>query len=141
MKQDIDLNRVQSAGWANLFGGLGGSARWGIKHWACHRSRIGSAQRVGWRTLISATLCGLALFFGASVISFFPKPVLGGMLLYTGLSFLVDWLIDALQIASASRLSSRVGHPLHHRFRWFHRRHRRPGSSSPPRCSSSVIRA
>ncbi len=35
------------------------------------------------------------MFFGASVISFFPKPVLGGMLLYLGLSFLSDWLIDA----------------------------------------------
>ena len=36
-----------------------------------------------------------ALFFGAAIISYIPKVVLGGTLLYLGLSFLVEWLIDA----------------------------------------------
>lgn len=95
VKQDIDLNReLQSAGWANLFGGLGGSTvgyqTLGLSSLA---HRLGAKSRLA--NLISATICGLALFFGASVISFFPKPVLGGMLLYLGLSFLSDWLIDA----------------------------------------------
>jgi len=62
-------------------------------------SRVLLAHRLGAKSrlvnLISAAICGLALFFGASLISYFPKPVLGGMLLYLGLSFLVDWLIDA----------------------------------------------
>jgi SulP family sulfate permease len=40
-------------------------------------------------------VCGVALFFGASLISYFPKPVLGGMLFYLGLAFLVEWLVDA----------------------------------------------
>lgn len=95
VKQDIDLNReLQSAGWANLLGGLGGSTvgyqTLGLSSLA---HRLGAKSRLA--NLISATICGLALFFGASVISFFPKPVLGGMLLYLGLSFLSDWLIDA----------------------------------------------
>lgn len=95
VKQDIDLNReLQSAGWANLLGGLGGSTvgyqTLGLSSLA---HRLGAKSRLA--NLISALICGLALFFGASVISFFPKPVLGGMLLYLGLSFLSDWLIDA----------------------------------------------
>ncbi len=95
VKQDIDLNReLQSAGWANLLGGLGGSTvgyqTLGLSSLA---HRLGAKSRLA--NLISATICGFALFFGASIISFFPKPVLGGMLLYLGLSFLSDWLIDA----------------------------------------------
>lgn len=95
VKKDIDLNReLQSAGWANLLGGLGGSS---VGYQALGMSAL--AHRLGAKSrlvnLISALLCGAALFFGASLISFFPKPVLGGMLLYLGLAFLVEWLIDA----------------------------------------------
>lgn len=95
VKQDINLNReLQAAGWANLLGGLGGSTvgyqTLGMSSLA---HRLGAKSRLA--NIISALICGAALFFGASVISYFPKPVLGGMLLYLGLSFLVDWLIDA----------------------------------------------
>ncbi len=95
VKQDINLNReLQAAGWANLLGGLGGSTvgyqTLGMSSLA---HRLGAKSRLA--NMISALICGAALFFGASVISYFPKPVLGGMLLYLGLSFLVDWLIDA----------------------------------------------
>jgi SulP family sulfate permease len=95
VKKDIDLNReLQAAGWANLAGGLGGSS---VGYQALGMSAL--AHRLGARSrivnLISALVCGAALFFGASVISFFPKPVLGGMLLYLGLAFLTEWLIDA----------------------------------------------
>ena len=44
--------------------------------------------------LISASLCGAALFLGGSLLAFFPKPIAGGLLLYLGLSFLVEWLYD-----------------------------------------------
>jgi SulP family sulfate permease len=95
VKQDIYLNReLQAAGWANLVGGLGGSS---VGYQTLGMSSL--AHRLGAKSrlvnLISALLCGVALFFGASLISYFPKPVLGGMLLYLGLSFLSDWLVDA----------------------------------------------
>jgi SulP family sulfate permease len=95
VKQDIDLNReLQAAGWANLVGGLGGSS---VGYQALGMSAL--AHRLGAKSrlvnLISASICGLALFFGASVISYFPKPVLGGMIFFLGLSFLVEWLIDS----------------------------------------------
>ncbi|HEV2359807.1 MAG TPA: cyclic nucleotide-binding domain-containing protein [bacterium] len=40
-------------------------------------------------------MCAAVLFFGAGLLSFFPKPVLGGFLFFLGLSFLVEWLYDA----------------------------------------------
>ena len=95
VKQDIDLNReLQTAGWANLAGGLGGSP---VGYQALGMSAL--AHRLGAKSrlvnLISGLVCGMALFFGASLISYFPKPVLGGMLFYLGLAFLVEWLVDA----------------------------------------------
>jgi SulP family sulfate permease len=39
-------------------------------------------------------LCGFTLFFGADVLSIFPKVILGGLLLNLGLSFLEEWLYD-----------------------------------------------
>ncbi len=95
VKQDINLNReLQAAGWANILGGLGGSTvgyqTLGMSSLA---HRLGAKSRIA--NIISALICGAALFFGAAVISYFPKPVLGGMLLYLGLSFLMDWLIDS----------------------------------------------
>ena len=95
VKQDIDLNReLQSAGWANLAGGLGGSP---VGYQALGMSAL--AHRLGAKSrlvnLISGLVCGAALFFGASLISYFPKPVLGGLLFYLGLAFLVEWLVDA----------------------------------------------
>jgi SulP family sulfate permease len=98
VKKDVDLNReMLAAGWANLAGGLGGSS---VGYQALGLSAL--AQRLGARSrlvnLISALLCGVALFFGASLISYFPKPILGGMLLYLGLAFLVEWLVDARKV-------------------------------------------
>lgn len=95
VRQDIDLNReLQSAGWANLLAGLGGSP---VGYQALGMSAL--AHRLGAKSrlvnLISGLVCGAALFFGASLIAYFPKPVLGGMLFYLGLSFLVEWLVDA----------------------------------------------
>jgi sulfate permease, SulP family len=94
-KQDIDLNReLLSAGWANLAGGLGGSP---VGFQALSLSSL--AYHLGVRSrlvgLFTALFCGAILFFGSSLISFFPRPILGGMLLFLGLSFMVEWLVDA----------------------------------------------
>jgi len=98
VKKDVDLNReLMASGWANLAGGLGGSS---VGYQALGLSAL--AYRLGAKSrlvnLISALLCGVALFFGASLISYFPKPILGGTLLYLGLAFLVEWLIDARKV-------------------------------------------
>ncbi len=95
VRQDIDMNHeLLTAGFANLAGGLAGST---VGYQTLSMSAL--AHRMGAKSrlvnLISAVLCGLALFFGASLISYFPKPILGGMLLFLGLSFMVEWLVDA----------------------------------------------
>lgn len=95
VKQDVDLNReLQAAGWANLVGGLGGSSvGYQTLGLSVLSHRLGAKSRLV--NLISGLLCGLTLFFGASLVSYFPRPVLGGMILFLGLSFLAEWLIDA----------------------------------------------
>ncbi len=94
-QQDIDLNHeLLTAGLANIAGGLGGSpVGYQTLGMSALAHRLGANSRLV--NLISALLCGAALFFGAALISYFPKPVLGGMLLYLGLSFMVEWLVDA----------------------------------------------
>lgn len=97
-RQDIDLNReLITAGLANLAGGLGGSP---IGYQTISMSSL--AHRLGARSrlvnLVSGLICGAALFFGASLFSYVPKLVLGGMLLYLGLTFMLEWLIDARRV-------------------------------------------
>lgn len=93
--EDVNLNReLKVAGIANLAAGIGGS------HTAYHTLslstlgiKMGSNSRfVG---LFAALLCGIALWFGASILIFFPKFVLGGLILFLGLSFIVEWVYDA----------------------------------------------
>ena len=45
--------------------------------------------------LVSAGLCAACLIFGSTLLTLFPKPVLGGLLLFLGLAFLVEWVYDA----------------------------------------------
>jgi len=94
-RQDIDLNReLQSAGIANVVAGLGGGLTG--YHYLGDSVLVykmgGRSRLVG---IFSAAWCGAALVLGASLLSFFPKPVLGGLLLFLGLSFLVEWVYDA----------------------------------------------
>jgi len=94
--QDMNLNReLQVAGLANLVTGLGGGL---IGFHALGLStlsyvKLGAKSRlVG---LVAALVCLITLIFGETLVSLFPKPVLGGVALYLGLSFLVEWLYDA----------------------------------------------
>jgi SulP family sulfate permease len=94
-RRDIDLNReLQSSGIANLVAGLGGGpAGYHALSLSALGHMMGSNSRlVG---LFSSLLCGVMLFFGASILSLFPKPVLGGLILFLGLAFLVEWVYDA----------------------------------------------
>jgi SulP family sulfate permease len=93
--EDMDLNReLKVAGIANFAAGIGGS------HTAYHTLslstlgiKMGSNSRfVG---LFAALMCGMALWFGASILTFFPKFILGGLILFLGLSFVVEWVYDA----------------------------------------------
>ncbi len=92
---DIDMNReLLVAGIANLAVGLGG----GVVGYHTLTDTV-LAYRMGARSrlvgLITAGVFVAALIFGSSVIALFPKPVLGGLLLYLGLELLVEWVYEA----------------------------------------------
>ncbi|MBN1200328.1 MAG: SLC26A/SulP transporter family protein [Anaerolineae bacterium] len=90
--QDIDLNReLKVAGLSNVAAGLGGGVA------GSHvLSETALAYRIGARSrlvgLLLAGVCAFVLFAGASLLSYFPKPVLGGLLLFLGLDFLIEWV-------------------------------------------------
>jgi SulP family sulfate permease len=95
VKEDIDMNlELQSAGLANLVAGLFGSTvGYPALSLTVLTHRLNAKTRLA--GVFAALVCGGTLLFGASALSFFPKPVLGGILLFMGLSFLVEWVVDA----------------------------------------------
>jgi SulP family sulfate permease len=94
-RKDIDLNReLVAAGVGNIIGGLGGSSV-GFQYLGISSLpfRAGAFSRLVGFT--AAFLTGLVLLFGASLLSLIPTPVVGGLLFFVGVSFLVEWLYDA----------------------------------------------
>ncbi len=93
-RTDIDLDaELKSNGLANVFaapfGGLVGCI-------ALSRSllnfKAGATSRIS--GMAAALLCAGVLLAGASFLTYFPRPVLGGLLLYLGLSLLIEWVYD-----------------------------------------------
>jgi SulP family sulfate permease len=93
-EKDIDLNReLQAAGLGTFGAGIGGGM---VGYHALSLSALGfkmgsSSRLVG---LFSAMLCGIVLVLGASILSFFPMVIVGGLLLFLGLSFLIEWAYE-----------------------------------------------
>jgi len=94
-RKDIDLDQeLRANGVANLLIGLIGSGPVGYPALSLSalNYKAGTPERlVG---IVAASVCFAALFFGAGFLSVFPTPILGGLLVFLGLSFLVEWLID-----------------------------------------------
>jgi len=95
VKEDIDMNReLGVAGVTNVVAGLFGST---VGYQSLSLTVL--AHRLNAKTrlagVFAALVCGGTLLFGASLLSYFPKPILGGVLLFMGLSFLAEWVIDA----------------------------------------------
>jgi len=94
IKQDVDLDReLKMTGFSNMLAGLGGTPPGYLT-----LSETSMAYNIGARSRLSSIvvvlLCAFTLFFGANVLSIFPKVILGGLLLNLGLSFLEEWLYD-----------------------------------------------
>jgi sulfate permease, SulP family len=93
-RQDMNLNReLQIMGLANGFSGLGGGP---VGYHALSLSvlshRMSPQNRIV--GVVVALLCGLTMVVGASFLSYFPGFLLGGVLLFLGLDFLVTWVYD-----------------------------------------------
>jgi SulP family sulfate permease len=93
IRRDVDLNReLRSAGFANLLSGLGGGM---VGYHALSLSAL--SYRIGARGrlpgLLAGAICLALLFTGSALLAYFPVPILGGLLLFLGLDFLVDWVV------------------------------------------------
>lgn len=94
--RDLDFNReLTVAGAGNLAGSLVGGGLVGFT--AIAYSSLVIRARASGRIVNIVMCCGflLTLAFGASFFDILPQAVLGGVLMYLGLDFLVIWLYDA----------------------------------------------
>jgi SulP family sulfate permease len=93
--RDIDLNQeLRAAGLTNLAGGLCGCMpNCQSLSLAKLASEMGAPSRlVG---LFSALICAGLLWFGSNLLDYIPRFVLGGILLFHGIEFLVEWIWNA----------------------------------------------
>jgi sulfate permease, SulP family len=94
-ERDLELEReLRVTGVANALTALiGGVPGYLSLSESTLNHKVGARSRAP--GLISAGLSVLALVAGMSAIAYFPKPVLGGLLVYLGVSFLVETLYDS----------------------------------------------
>ena len=93
--QDIDLNReLKAAGSANLILGLmGGIAGYQVLADTILAYKMGAKTRLV--SLLTVILYAAILIWGFSLLSLFPLPIIGSLLLFLGLSLLKEWLYDS----------------------------------------------
>lgn len=93
--RDADLNQeLRSAGIANVAAGAGGGMpgfHGVILTVLAHRTGV-SNRFVG---VIAGVVSAAALLAGTSTLGMLPRPLLGGLLLFLGLGFLVEWAYDS----------------------------------------------
>lgn len=95
LREDLDMNHeLRAAGVANLAVGLlGGLAGYHYLGDSVLAHRMGGRTRL--TPVIAALSCLLVLYLGASVLSYVPKLLVGGLLVFLGLGFLAEWVYDA----------------------------------------------
>lgn len=95
VRRDADIDReLRAAGVANVISGAAGGmvgfhtiAQTSLAH------RLGAPSRlVPW---VAAVVPLATLAAGTVVIARLPRPVLGGLLLFVGATFLIEWLVDS----------------------------------------------
>ncbi len=95
-RNNFDINReLMVAGFANTVSGIGGGlialpslslTELAMKVGAPNSRLVG---------LVVALFCALMLYFGMSLIAWFPKAIVAGLLIFLGISLLERWLIEA----------------------------------------------
>jgi len=98
LHQDLDTNReLRDAGVLNVVSGaLGGIPGYHALSLTALAERMSvDARAVG---LIAAAVPLAGVIFGASVIELIPRMIVGGVLVFLGLSFLVEWVWDKRKV-------------------------------------------
>ena len=95
VQRDIDLDQeLQANGTANLLAGLcGGIVGYTSVNRTLLNYKAGATYPLS--AFVIAGTCGAVLLFGSTFLSYFPKSIFGGLLLYLGLSLLVEWIYSA----------------------------------------------
>jgi SulP family sulfate permease len=88
----LDFNReLKASGIANLVSGL-----LGCMPGAHGLSNTSLVYKMGGRSrmaaFVVAVVCLSAMIFGDTLVSFFPTPILGGLLMLLGFDFLMNWV-------------------------------------------------
>jgi sulfate permease, SulP family len=97
MRRDIDLNHeLRVVGIANLLSGLlGGMIGYPALSLTSLNQRIGLGNRLS--SMIAGLFCLFVLVVGTSSLAYAPKFLLGGLLLFLGLDFLYDWVVNGFR--------------------------------------------
>ena len=93
-RSDVNLNNeLKAVGLANMTGGfVGCSPSYHMLSMSTLNHRLGATSKLA--TLIMAMVILATLIFGATLLSYTPRLIAAGFLLYLGLSFLTEWLYD-----------------------------------------------
>lgn len=93
-RSNIDFNReLRVMGLSNLLCGLSGShPGYMVLSLSTLVHKIGVGTRM--TNLFVALIFGVTLYFGASLLAYIPTFLLGGLVFFLGLSFVVEWLYD-----------------------------------------------
>jgi SulP family sulfate permease len=95
-KADLD-NELKISGLGNIVSGLlmGVTANISLSGTILNK-RTGAENRLS--GLIASLVCLIVLFISPELISYLPKPIIGGLLLYIGIKLLLDWLYEEWKI-------------------------------------------
>ncbi len=94
-KQEVNFDHeLTSAGIANIFSGFAGGI---IGYHSASLTTLAAKMRAGNRFtgLIAASIFGLTIFYGAALLPLIPKMIIEGLLIYLGLTFLVQWVFES----------------------------------------------
>jgi sulfate permease, SulP family len=94
LRRDLDTNQeLRDAGVLNLLiGGLGGPPAYHALSLSALADRMSVNARVA--GLVGALVPLAGVVFGAPVIELIPRIIVGGVLVFLGLAFLVEWVWD-----------------------------------------------
>lgn len=94
-RHDLDMGiELRVTGWANVAAGLAG----GPPGYLYLADTVVTRRLVGERrgpAVVAAAGMALLVAAGSAVLGFLPQFVIGGMLLFVGVDFLVEWLWDS----------------------------------------------
>ena len=98
LHRDLDTNReLRDAGALNVISGaLGGIPGYHALSLSALAERMSVDARVA--GLIAAAVPLAGVIFGASVIELIPRMIVGGVLVFLGLAFMVDWVWDKRKV-------------------------------------------